>query len=65
MADQAEDYYFHLVKCTCGNEWYIISEKERHVVKCHKCDLLHDVWLEQFLMMGTMEEIVGYLEPKE
>lgn len=56
------DYYYHLVKCGCGYEWVIVSEEQRHVVTCEKCGMLHDIWVEDYLMAGTMDEVIAYLE---
>jgi hypothetical protein len=54
--------YYKLVQCDCGNEWYIIAEERRGIVPCDECGQLHDIWINSFLMEGTMEEIIGYLE---
>lgn len=54
--------FYKLVQCDCGEEWYIIAEEERVVVPCDNCGELNDVWVRDFLMEGTIEEIIDYLE---
>ncbi len=54
--------YFKLVNCKCGESWYIIAETRRSIAVCDNCGLLHDIWVDEFLMEGTVEEIIEYLE---
>lgn len=54
--------YFKLINCECGYEWFIIQENHRAIVTCDRCGIMHDVWVDEFLMDGTLEEIVAYLE---
>jgi hypothetical protein len=56
------DYYYHIIKCDCDNEWLVIGEQKRVINNCEDCGLIHDVWLDDYFMSGTLEEAVAYLE---
>ena len=60
--DNSRDYYCKLVECGCGNEWYTIQEKPRAIVTCDECNQLHDIWVDDFLMTGTVQEVIEELE---
>ncbi len=55
-------FYYCFVNCECDNEWVVIAEQERTVTICDECGLLNDVWVNNYLMTGTPEEVVNYLE---
>lgn len=65
MCEHEEDYFIKLVKCGCGNEWYMISGEGRTVQECDGCGMLHDIWLEDFLLTGTMQDVVDWMEAED
>lgn len=56
------DWYSAIIICDCGNEWLVIGKQKRVINKCEECDLINDVWLDDYFFTGTLREAVSYLE---
>ena len=59
---QGMNWYCAIILCECGNEWLVVAEQSRVINACGECSRIHDVWTDNFLIEGTLEDAVEYLE---